>query len=63
MGFDNFPIFSLICKAEAIVLPTFQIGGGFCYMVFYVFVFGFTGFVFSIASAAGSFSYLKTMNA
>ena len=24
----DFPIFLLICKAEAIVLPTFQISGG-----------------------------------
>ena len=31
-------------------------------LVFYV-LFGFIGFVFSIASAARSFLYLKTMNA
>ena len=35
-GFDDFPIFLLICKAEAIVLPTIQISGGTCYLVFYV---------------------------
>ena len=35
LGFYDFPIFLLICKAEAIVLPTFQTSGGSCYWVFY----------------------------
>ena len=40
LGFDDFPIFLLICKAEAIVLPTFQISGGISrFRFFYVFVF------------------------
>ena len=39
LGFDDFPIFILICKAEAIVLPTFQSSGGFGYLVFYVVLF------------------------
>ena len=34
LGFYDFPIFLLICKAEAIVLLTFQIRGG--ELVFYV---------------------------
>ena len=38
LGFYDFPIFLLICKAEAIVLPTFQVGGGLKMLVFYVFV-------------------------
>ena len=38
VGFDDFPIFLLICKAEAIVLPTIQISSGLRSLVFYVFV-------------------------
>ena len=30
VGFDDYPIFLLICKAEGIVLPTFEDSGGFC---------------------------------
>ena len=36
LNFYDFPVFLLICKAKVIVLPTFQISGGFCYWVFYV---------------------------
>ena len=39
LGFYDFPIFLLICKAEAIVLPTFRDCGGLRELVFYVFVF------------------------
>ena len=44
-GFYDFPIFLLICKAEAIVLPTFQISGGpwqvgfLCFVLIYRFCF------------------------
>ena len=36
LSFSDFPIFLLICKAVAIVLPTFQISGGLWNLVFYV---------------------------
>ena len=39
LGFYDFPIILLICKAEAIVLPTFQISGGLLDLVFYVWLF------------------------
>ena len=39
MGFYDYPIFLLVCKAKAIVLPTFQDSGGLRNLGFLCLVF------------------------
>ena len=62
LSFYDFPIFYLFVRPRRL----------FCLLSrcaedvdswFFMFSFGFIGFVFSIASASRSFLYLKTMNA